>query len=59
MKNEDRVWCVHLPNDLKRPTKIQSAVEGRQMYRIIEQALRDYLITNGVSLESQEGPRRA
>lgn len=39
----DREWCVHLPNELHRPTKVQAAAEGRLMYRLIEDALRDYL----------------
>lgn len=45
--NSERVWCVHLPMDLKMETKIQSAKEGRQMYRIIEDALRAYLRKKG------------
>ena len=40
---EDRDWCVHLPAELRKPTKILAAKQDIPMYDVIVLALRDYL----------------
>ena len=42
--NDERAWCLHLPSDLRKPTKILAAVQDRQMYHLVGEALRDYLV---------------